>query len=144
MLLGYKIAGIGLITTLALAGWLGYQKITLEADYARQAVEMNNLKQLNATLEATNQQHLLTIDQLTTLTQRQADLLVEYGEQNNDAFHHASQLESQLNTLRQTESIRALEAPYARGNAATLRVGDLLRDIAGDTDSQGKDPADNP
>jgi len=139
MLLGYKIAAAGLLASLSLAGWLGYQKITLQTDYAVQALEVKTLKQNIATLESVNEQQEMTIDQLTALTEKQATLLVDYGEQNNDASRRATELEGQLNRLRQTESIKALEAPYERGNAASMRVGELLRNIAGNADSQSQD-----
>lgn len=144
MLLGYKIAGFSIVALLGVIGFISYKHVVLERDYALQNATIVELEQHNATLTSVNERQLETIDQLTTLTQRQADLLVEYGEQNNDAFARANRLENTLNTLRQTEAVKALEEPYARGNAASMRVGELLRAIAGTSGREGENHPDTP
>jgi len=145
MLLGYKIAGVTSVVLLAIIGWLSYENVTLSRDLALKQNEVDKLTSNVVTLETANETSNETIDKLITLSQQQAGLIERYGERNNEVVTKANRLENEIDRLRNTEAVQALQIPFERGNAATVRVGDLMQSIAGTrTDSESKDDSSNP
>ena len=109
-------------------------------------VEVESMKAQVATLEQVNEQNQQTINGMQILANKNADIIANMGERNEQIMRNAENATTELNNLRLTEAEAALAEPFERGNAARDRILDQLMRFSGDVqspDDSGNAPAGN-
>jgi cell division protein FtsB len=129
--LGWK-AAIGLLLA---CGWLQYDLLSAESTIAQQQTEIVQYKSNNIKLESAVEAEKETIKTLITMNDKVGERLYELTAKSQEVFTENADLNEEINNLRQTEATLALEKPFARGNAASIRINTLMQLIAGQTPS---------
>lgn len=130
-MVGFKstliVLAIGLISSLSLAYlWKAEQaqSARLEGELIQALANTETLKQA-----ISDQQN--TVEKLFTVVKANQQTMDELFDSRDEAIAETARVTAQINRLRTTEAIRALEAPFARGNIARERFNDSLQRISG-------------
>ena len=139
-MLGLKAFGTLLVVSSITIGWLQYDLLSAEKTIAQQQTEIVQYKSNNLKLESAVETEKETIKTLITMNDKVGERLHEITAKSQEVFAENADLNEEINNLRQTEATLALEKPFARGNAASIRINSLMRIISGQTYStDGKD-----
>ena len=134
-MLGLKAFGTLLVVSSITIGWLQYDLLSAEKTIAQQQTEIVQYKSNNTKLESAVETEKETIKTLITVNDKVGERLYELTTKSQEVFAENADLNEEINNLRQTEATLALEKPFARGNAASIRINSIMRIISGQTSS---------
>ena len=134
-MLGLKAFGTLLVVSSITIGWLQYDLLSAENTIAQQQTEIVQYKSNNTKLESAVETEKETIKTLITMNDKVGERLYELTTKSQEVFAENADLNEEINNLRQTEATLALEKPFARGNAASIRINSIMRIISGQTSS---------
>ena len=134
-MLGLKAFGTLLVVSSITIGWLQYDLLSADNTIAQQQTEIVQYKSNNLKLESAVETEKETIKTLMTMNDKVGERLYELTTKSQEVFAENADLNEEINNLRQTEATLALEKPFARGNAASIRINSIMRIISGQTSS---------
>ena len=134
-MLGLKAFGTLLVVSSITIGWLQYDLLSAENTIAQQQTEIVQYKSNSIKLESAVETEKETIKTLIDMNDKVGERLHELTSKSQEVFAENADLNEEINNLRQTEATLALEKPFARGNAASIRINSLMRIISGQTSS---------